>query len=184
MPSDSRDAIEQAPRLADDPVGPEVKWNGAPTARRGQQSYRCRRTTPAVLQVLSGMIDIAAHRFERDVDAADDRSAGLTAESLLRLIGLGWTAPDFSTLSRRQKALAVNIACRGSKAPLNLLIDSTGIRAEGKVARPQPWRARTPRMARNHLGRKRCASKSLAARSKTMERLPPPVPRRDEDAPP
>ena len=30
-------------------------------------------------------------------------------ESLLRLIGLNWDIPDFSTLSRRQKTLAVNI---------------------------------------------------------------------------
>ena len=27
-------------------------------------------------------------------------------ESLLRLVGLTWAVPDFSTLSRRQKALA------------------------------------------------------------------------------
>ena len=30
-------------------------------------------------------------------------------ESLLRLIGLDWVVPDFSTLSRRQKTLKVNI---------------------------------------------------------------------------
>jgi len=30
-------------------------------------------------------------------------------ESLLRLIGLDWAVPDFSTLSRRQKTLKVNI---------------------------------------------------------------------------
>jgi len=39
-------------------------------------------------------------------------------ESLLRLVGLAWAVPDFSTLSRRQKALAVNIPYRGSKGPL------------------------------------------------------------------
>ena len=33
-------------------------------------------------------------------------------ESLLGLIGLNWTVPDFSSLSRRQKALAVNILSR------------------------------------------------------------------------
>ena len=42
-------------------------------------------------------------------------------ESLLRLVGLNWTVPDFSTLSRRQKTLAVNIPYRGSKGPLHLL---------------------------------------------------------------
>ena len=32
--------------------------------------------------------------------------------------------PDFSTLSRRQKTLAVNIPYRGSQGPLHLLIPS------------------------------------------------------------
>ena len=45
-------------------------------------------------------------------------------ESLLRLVGLDWTVPDFSTLSRRQKTLAVNIPYRGSQGPLHLLIPS------------------------------------------------------------
>jgi Transposase DDE domain len=40
--------------------------------------------------------------------------------------------PDFSTLSRRQKTLAVNIPHRGSQGPLHLLIDSAGIKVEGE----------------------------------------------------
>ena len=52
--------------------------------------------------------------------------------SLLRLIGPDWTVPDYSTLSRRQKTLVVTIPYRGSHGPLNLLIDSTGIKAEGE----------------------------------------------------
>ena len=43
-----------------------------------------------------------------------------------------------STLSRRQKTLAVNIPYRGSKGPLHLLIDSTGIKVEGEGE----WHAR------------------------------------------
>ena len=46
--------------------------------------------------------------------------------------------PDFSTVSRRQKTLAVNIPYRGSKGPLHLLIDSTGIKVEGEGE----WHAR------------------------------------------
>jgi len=59
-------------------------------------------------------------------------------ESLFRLVGLDWTVPDFSTLSRRQKTLAVNIPYRGSKGPLHLLIDSTGVKGEGEGE----WQAR------------------------------------------
>ena len=46
--------------------------------------------------------------------------------------------PDFSTLCRRQKTLAVKLPSRGSQGPLHLLIDSTGIKVEGEGE----WNAR------------------------------------------
>ena len=55
------------------------------------------------------------------------------------LIGLDWAVPDFSTLSRRQKTLKVNIPCRGSDGSLHLLVDSTGIKVEGEGE----WSAQT-----------------------------------------
>ncbi len=48
-------------------------------------------------------------------------------ESLWLLTGLDWVVPDFSTLSRRRKTLAVNIRYCGSKGPLHLLIPSRDI---------------------------------------------------------
>lgn len=48
-------------------------------------------------------------------------------ESLLRLVGLDWDVPDYSTLCRRQKTVNVS-----------LLIDSTGIKTEGEGE----WNAR------------------------------------------
>ena len=71
-------------------------------------------------------------------------------ESLLRLVGLDWAVPDFSTLSRRQKALAVTVPYRGSEGPLNLLIDSTGIKAEGEGE----WHARKHGGVKRRLWRK------------------------------
>ncbi len=59
-------------------------------------------------------------------------------ESLLQLSGLDWSVPDFSTLSRRQKARDVSISYRGAQSPLHLLIDSTGIKVEGEGE----WNAR------------------------------------------
>ena len=59
-------------------------------------------------------------------------------ESLLCLIGISWGVPDFNTLSRRQKTLAVNIPYRGSAGPLHLLIDSIGIKVKGEGE----WNAR------------------------------------------
>jgi hypothetical protein len=72
-------------------------------------------------------------------------------ESLLHFIGLDWAVPDFSTLGRRQKALAVNIPFRGSQGPLHLLIDSTGIKVEGEGE----WNAR------KHGGQKRPSPRFL-----------------------
>jgi Transposase DDE domain len=59
-------------------------------------------------------------------------------ENLLRLIDLDWAVPTFSTLSRRQTTLKVNIPFRGSDGPLHLLVDSTGIKVEGEGE----WNAR------------------------------------------
>jgi IS5 family transposase len=65
------------------------------------------------------------------------QTAGMVA-SLLRLARLDWPVPDFSTLCRRQKTLAVQIPYRRADGPLNLLVDSTGIKLLGDGA----WQAR------------------------------------------
>lgn len=52
-------------------------------------------------------------------------------ESLIRMAGLDWSAPDYSTLCRRQARIAVQIPYRASGQPLNLLVDSTGIKFRG-----------------------------------------------------
>ena len=49
----------------------------------------------------------------------------------MRLIGLDWAVPDFSTLSRRQKTLKVAIPYRISDGPLHLLVDIEPVRATG-----------------------------------------------------
>ncbi len=53
-------------------------------------------------------------------------------ESLLRMAGLeDWPVPDFSTMCRRQKTVAIQIPYRRSDGPLNLLVDSTGLKMRG-----------------------------------------------------
>ncbi len=47
------------------------------------------------------------------------------------MAGLDWPVPDYSTLCRRQARIQVQIPYRCSGQPLNLLIDSTGIRFRG-----------------------------------------------------
>ncbi len=83
-------------------------------------------------------------------------------QSLLRLVGLDRTVPDFSTLSRAQKTLTVDIPYRGSRGPVHLLIDNeastaigprtmpNGIKAEGEgESCPQAWRREAPTMAQD-----------------------------------
>lgn len=53
-------------------------------------------------------------------------------ESLLRLAGLDWAAPDFSTLSPHQKDLQVRIPVQKKQGCQHLLVDSTGIKMMGE----------------------------------------------------
>ena len=50
------------------------------------------------------------------------QSTGMVA-SILDMAGLDWPVPDFSTLSRRQKTLTVQISSWRAPGPLNLLVD-------------------------------------------------------------
>lgn len=104
---------------------PEMTWEAKPTGKRGRQPIYSDAAikTCLTMKVLFGM--------------ALRQTTGFV-ESLLQLSGLDWSVPDFSTLSRRQKSLAVNIPYRGSEGPLHLLIDSTGIKVEGEGE----WNAR------------------------------------------
>ncbi|WP_350337709.1 transposase, partial [Acinetobacter pittii] len=47
-------------------------------------------------------------------------------QSLIKLCGLNWTAPDYSTLCRRQKHIDIAISYQKSSDGLHLLVDSTG----------------------------------------------------------
>ena len=60
------------------------------------------------------------------------RAAQEMAGSLIRLAGLDWAVPHYSTLSRRQKSLTVSIPCRPGGGPLHLVIDSTGLKVLGE----------------------------------------------------
>ena len=54
------------------------------------------------------------------------QTAGMVT-SLLPLAGLDWPAPDYTTMCRRQKTLAVQIPYRRADGPLNLLVPSRAV---------------------------------------------------------
>lgn len=104
---------------------PEMVWVPPPGGKRGRQQQFSDAAIQAclTLKVLFGMPLRQTTGF---------------VQSLLRLVGLEWAVPDYSTLCRRQKTLNVSLPYRGAKGPLNLLIDSTGIKSEGEGE----WNAR------------------------------------------
>ena len=53
-------------------------------------------------------------------------------ESLLHLMGLDLSAPDHSTLSRRQKGLPVDLPTRPPQEPIHLVVDSSGLKVYGE----------------------------------------------------
>ena len=122
---------------------PEMVWVPPPSGKRGRQQSFSDAAIQArlTLKVLFGMPLRQTTGF---------------VQSSLRLIGLDWSVPDFSTLCRRQKTLNVSLPNRGGTGPLNLLIDSTGIKAEGEGE----WNARPPSRACHA-----CAAGQRAARN-------------------
>jgi hypothetical protein len=116
---------------------PEMSWEPAPSGKRGRQQEYSDAASQAclTLKVLFGMPLRQTTGF---------------VESLLRLAGLDWAVPDYSTLSRRQKALSVSLPYRGGSGPLNLLIDSTGIKSEGEGE----WNARKHGGSKRRIWRK------------------------------
>jgi len=59
------------------------------------------------------------------------QTIGMVA-SLLKMAGLDWPVPDYSTLCRRQRTVTIQIPYRRSGGPLNLLVDSTGVKMLGE----------------------------------------------------
>ena len=78
------------------------------------------------------------------------RQAVGMVRALLKLAGLDWPVPDYTTLCRRQKTLAVQIPYRRVDGPLSLLVDSTGIKFLGDGE----WHARKHGPSRRRQWRK------------------------------
>lgn len=116
---------------------PEMTWVPPPNGKRGRrQSFSdAAIQTCLTMKVLFGMPLRQTTGF---------------VQSLLRLVGLDWAVPNFSTLCRRQKTLKVSLPHRGGTGPLNLLIDSTGIKAEGEGE----WNARKHGGSKRRIWRK------------------------------
>ena len=114
----------------------EMQWLAAPTGKRGRRPVFSDAAIQTCL-TLKALFGLPLRQV-----------TGLVA-SLLKLAGLDWPVPDYSTLCRRQKGLRVAIPHRPGTGALHLLIDSTGIKAEGDgewcakkhgPSKPRQWR--------------------------------------------
>lgn len=54
-------------------------------------------------------------------------------QSLIRLYGLGWLAPDFSTHCRRRRQIDIVIGYQKSSDDLHILVESTSLKFLGEV---------------------------------------------------
>ena len=75
-------------------------------------------------------------------------------QSLLKMAGLPWAAPDYSTVCRRQKGLDVRVNYRPSHNGLHILADSTGIKflGEGEWKTKKHGTERRRQWRKGHLG--------------------------------
>lgn len=78
------------------------------------------------------------------------RAAQGLVMSLVRLAGLDWPVPHYSTLSRRQQGLRVVIPYRPRGEPLHLVVDSTGLKVLGEGE----WKVRRHGADRRRIWRK------------------------------
>ncbi|ONH81254.1 IS5 family transposase [Roseomonas mucosa] len=100
-------------------ISPELAWHAEGTGRRGRPQVF---TDAAIQAVLTLKV-----LYQLPLRAAQGMAAGL-----IRLAGLDWRVPHYSTLSRRQKDLTVAIPYRPRSGPLHLVIDSTGLKVLGE----------------------------------------------------
>ena len=143
---------------------PCMAWAAQPTGKRGRQPiYSGEKDQKTVWETVFPTNAVQTCLTIMVLFGMALRQTTGFVESLLRLIGLDWEVPDFSTLSRRQKTLAVNIPFRGSQGPLHLLIDIEPVSATGsseparghqgrgrrRVERPPARRPKTPGLAQD-----------------------------------
>jgi IS5 family transposase len=74
---------------------------------------------------------------------------GLT-RSVVRLLGVELSVPDYTTLCRRRRALEVGLPRRSKREPLHMVVDSTGIKVYGEGE----WKVRQHGHSRRRTWRK------------------------------
>lgn len=98
----------------------EMAWQAAPTSGKPGRSATYSDAAVQCCLTMKVLFGLALRQTQGFV------------QSVLTLSGLDWQAPDYSTMSRREKRLQVQITARPSRGGLHLLVDSTGIKMLGE----------------------------------------------------
>lgn len=118
-------------------IDPEMDWLAEPVGKMGRPAV----FSDAAIQLCLSIKVLFKLPLQQAVGMVP---------ALLKLAGLDWPVPDYTTLCRRQKTLAVQIPYRRADGPLNLLVDSTGIKFLGDGE----WHARKHGPSRRRQWRK------------------------------
>lgn len=105
-------------------IDKEMHWLSPGSSKRG----RADKFSDAAIQfclMLKNLFGLALRQ-----------ASGMVA-SLLKLSGLDWLTPDYTTLCRRQQRLQVCISYRPNLKGLHLLVDSTGVKMLGEGEYPK-----------------------------------------------
>ena len=119
----------------------DMQWLAAPGGKRGRNPT----FSDAAIQFCLSIKCLFAQPL---------RQALGMVQSLLHLAKLDWPVPDFSTVCRRQKTLQTQLSYQPSSSPLNLLVDSTGIKflGEGECKRKKHGAEYRREWRKVHLG--------------------------------
>jgi len=119
---------------------PGMQWLSAPCGRPGRP-MRFSDSAIELCLTLKGLFNLPLRQV-----------TGLV-ESLLKMAGLDWPVPDYTTLCRRQKTLPMMLGGRPRSGGLHLLVDSTGIKMMGEgewSEEAQPVRGTGEHRTRKH----------------------------------
>ena len=96
----------------------EMEWLASPSGRLG----RSETYSDAAIQFCLSIKVLFGLALRQTI--------GMVA-SLLRMAGVDWPVPDYSTLCRRQSSVTIQVPYRRADGHLNLLVDSTGVKVRG-----------------------------------------------------
>ena len=94
-------------------------WSGVATGKRGKP-FKYSDAAIQTLLVLKAVFGLPYRALEG------------FSHSLMKLMGLAYSVPDHTVMSRRARTLQIKIPCKARKGPIHVVVDSTGLKIYGE----------------------------------------------------